>query len=106
MAILQNPFTDSALVPAMAADAAAAPDLSDPPVAAAEPFHGSPSSKGGSRKRRRLLGRTQRPPRLPKVSPPIPFDPASADNRFELDDLAFMIEVMPRPFFMIGKVLA
>lgn len=70
------------------------------------PFEESSTARGGPRKRRRLLGRTQRPPRLPKVSPPIPFDPASADHRFELDDLAFMIEITPRPFFMIGKAPA
>lgn len=38
MIALPNPFTDSALEPAMAAETAAAPDLTDPPVAAADRF--------------------------------------------------------------------
>jgi hypothetical protein len=38
MTTLPNPFTDSTLEPAMAVESAAAPDLTDPPVAAAEDF--------------------------------------------------------------------
>lgn len=38
MTALPNPFLISALEPAMAAETAAAPDLTDPPVAAADRF--------------------------------------------------------------------
>lgn len=38
MTELPNPFVTSALEPAMAAETAAAPDLTDPPVAAADRF--------------------------------------------------------------------
>lgn len=67
----------------------------------------SAMATGGSRKRRRLWRRTPQPPGLPTilpaVVPPIPFDPASADYRFDqhFDAKEFMIETMERPFFMI-----